>query len=108
MLPDRLARVRTHPGPAPDRTSTPVAGSGETAGVVSTDRRATDPVLPVLLGGVAALALLGRPFFELFVGSDHPGLQAWATVFVDGRPTARIAATAVTAVPAPAEPYELP
>jgi uncharacterized membrane protein YraQ (UPF0718 family) len=59
-----------------------VAESGETAGVVSTDRRAADPVLPVLLGGVAALALLGRPFFELFVGSDHPGLQAWATVFV--------------------------
>ena len=27
---------------------------------------------------------------------------------VDGRPTARIAATAVTAIPAPAEPYELP
>ena len=27
---------------------------------------------------------------------------------VDGRPTAWIAATAVTAVPAPAEPYELP
>ena len=50
--------------------------------MVSTDRRAADPVLPVLLGGVAALALLGRPFFELFVGSDHPGLQAWATVFV--------------------------
>ena len=27
---------------------------------------------------------------------------------VDGRPTARIAATSVTAIPAPAEPYELP
>jgi uncharacterized protein len=49
--------------------------------VVSTDRRAADPVLPVLLGGVAALALLGRPFLELFVGSN-PALQAWATVFV--------------------------
>jgi uncharacterized protein len=34
-----------------------------------------------MLGAVAALALLGRPFFELFVGSQ-PGLQAWATVFV--------------------------
>ena len=31
-----------------------------------------------------------------------------ASPSVDGRPTARIAATAVTAIPAPAEPYELP
>lgn len=38
-------------------------------------------MLPVVLGAVAALALLGRPFFELFVGSQ-PALQAWATVFV--------------------------
>lgn len=30
---------------------------------------------------MAALALLGRPLFELFVGSD-PALSAWATVFV--------------------------
>jgi uncharacterized protein len=39
------------------------------------------PVVPLLIGGVAALALFGRPMFDLVIGSD-PALQAWATVFV--------------------------
>jgi uncharacterized membrane protein YraQ (UPF0718 family) len=39
------------------------------------------PVVPLLLGGVAALALVGRPMFDLVIGS-RPALQAWATVFV--------------------------
>jgi uncharacterized protein len=39
------------------------------------------PVAPLLLGAVAALAFLGRPMFDLFVGSNA-ALQAWATVFV--------------------------
>ena len=36
---------------------------------------------PLLLGGIAAIALLGRPMFDLVIGSND-GLQAWATVFV--------------------------
>ena len=39
------------------------------------------PVVPLLLSGLAVLALLGRPLFDLLVVSD-PALQAWATVFV--------------------------
>ena len=39
------------------------------------------PVIPILLGGVAALALFGQTAFDVLVGSN-PGLQAWATVFV--------------------------
>jgi uncharacterized protein len=38
-------------------------------------------VVPLLLGGVAALALVGRSMFDLVIGSN-PALQAWATVFV--------------------------
>lgn len=39
------------------------------------------PVVPVLLIGIAMLALVGRPLFDAVVGSA-PALQAWATVFV--------------------------
>jgi uncharacterized protein len=38
-------------------------------------------VIPILLGGVAALALFGQTAFDVLVGSN-PGLQAWATMFV--------------------------
>ncbi len=39
------------------------------------------PVVALLVGAVAVLALAGRPMFDLLVGSN-PALQAWATVFV--------------------------
>lgn len=39
------------------------------------------PVVPLLLVGVGALALVGRPMFDAAVGSE-PAVQAWATVFV--------------------------
>lgn len=39
------------------------------------------PAVPVLLIGIALLAVVGRPLFDTVVGSA-PALQAWATVFV--------------------------
>jgi uncharacterized membrane protein YraQ (UPF0718 family) len=62
-------------------------GLGQTAGMVTDragpGRRAIPgpPVVPLLLSGVAALVLVGRPMFDVLVGSS-PALQAWATVFV--------------------------
>jgi hypothetical protein len=39
------------------------------------------PVVPLLLAGIAVLALVGRPAFDVVVRSE-PAVQAWATVFV--------------------------
>jgi uncharacterized protein len=56
-------------------------GSGDAARRKQLADPAPMPVLPFLLAGLCAAALLGQFAFELLVGSDE-ALQTWTTIFV--------------------------
>lgn len=64
-----------------------IAAGGESGAMVVDRVRAgrrmvpEPPVVAWVLSGIAALALAGRPMFDLVIESD-PAVQAWATVFV--------------------------